>query len=328
MMPMPNIAITSVRRRPLLAAAIGATCTGAWTQSFPNRPVKLIVPFGAGTTTDIVARTVAAGLGQGLGQSIVVENRAGGGGGIGCAQAAKAPADGYTLLMGTASTHGINPSLYRSLAYDVEKDFVPIGFAGYTSNLLAVPAASPLKSLDDLRAAAAKPGGLSFASAGSGTTGHLCAELLKMKLGGEMVHAPYKEGNQALTDLMSGQVGFMFYHPAAVMPHVASGRLRVLGISSAKRSTVVPSAVPIAEQGYPDFDLVSWFMLYAPAACPPEVVARLRGEVAAAQAGANPKLGAQGIEARVMDGPAMVAFNKAELAKWSAIVKRSGATAD
>lgn len=327
-MAVPRIENALIQRRPLLAAALGATCAGAWGQSYPSRPVKLVVPFGAGTTTDIVARAVAVGLGQGLGQSIVVENRAGGGGGIGCALVAKAPADGYTVLMGTASTHGINPSLYRSLAYDVEKDFVPIGFAGYTSNLLAVPASSPFKSLDDLKAAAAKSGGITFASAGSGTTGHLCAELLKMHLGGEMVHAPYKEGNQALTDLMSGQVGFMFYHPAAVMPHVASGRLRVLGISSAKRSTVVPTAVPIAEQGYPDFDLVSWFMLYAPAACPPDVVARLRGEFAAAHSGSAQKLSAQGIEARVMDGPAMVAFNKAELAKWSAIVKRSGATAD
>ena len=317
-----------MKRRSLLAGALGATCTGAWAQTYPNRAVKLVVPFGAGTTTDIVARTVAVGLGQALGQPIVVENRAGGGGSIGCTQVAKAPADGYTILMGTASTHAINPSLYRNLSYDAERDFVPIGFAGYTSNLLVVPASSPLESLVDLHSAAAGSGGITFASAGSGTTGHLCAELLKMKLGGEMIHAPYKEGNQALTDLISGQVDFMFYHPAAVMPHVASGRLRVLGISSTKRSTVVPTAVPIAEQGYPDFDLVSWFMPYAPASCPPEVIARLRGEATAAQAGANTKLSAQGIEARTMDGSVMVAFGRTELAKWSAIVKRSGATAD
>ena len=315
-------------KRVLLAVSL--VVTGAHAQTFPDKPLKLVVPFGAGTTTDIVARTVAPGIAAVLGQPIVIENRAGGGGAIGSVQVTRAPADGYTLLLGTASTHGVNPSLYKSLPYDVEKDFVPVGFVGYSSNLLIVPASSQVRSLADLKAAAAKPGGITFASAGAGTTGHLSAEMLSVKLGGQMVHVPYKEGGQALTDVISGQVQFMFYHPAAVMPHVASNRVRILGISSAKRSSVVPSAVPIAEQGYPDFDLITWFMLYAPAATPRPVLERLRAATRTALH--VPEMGqkftAQGIELMPMNGAEMVAFNKSELAKWADLVKRSGATAD
>lgn len=321
-----------VRRHALLllAAAAFATPWMALAQDYPNRPVKLVVPFGPGTTTDIVSRVFAEALAKPLGQAVVVENRSGAGGNIGADLVAKSPADGYTIVMGTVGTHAINPGLYRKMPYDAQKDFAPIGFAGYTPTLLVVAANSPHKSLKDLQAAAAKAGGVSFASAGNGTSGHLAGELLKARLGGEMVHVPYKEGGLALSDVMAGQVQFMFYHPAAVLPHVKSGKLRALGVSSARRSAAAPEVASITEQGFGEFDLVAWFMLYAPAATPAPVLAKLRDAVA--QAVTNPevkaKLAAQGLEVPVLKPDELAAFGRTEIAKWSELVKRSGAQVD
>ena len=313
----------------LAAAALAAPCI-ARAQDFPARPIRLVVPFGPGTSTDIVSRIFADAMGKSLGQAVVVENRAGAGGNIGADLVAKAPADGYTIVMGTVGTHAINPGLYRKMPYDAQKDFAPIGFAGYTPTLLVVAANSPYRTLKDLQAAAAKSGGISFASAGNGTSGHLAGELLKARLGGEMVHVPYKEGGMALSDVMAGQAQFMFYHPAAVMPQVKAGKLRALGVSSAKRTAAAPEVATIAEQGYGDFDLVAWFMLYAPAATPAPVLAKLRDAVA--QSVNNPevkaKLVAQGLEVPVLRPEELVAFNRAEIAKWSELVQRSGAHVD
>lgn len=314
----------------MLAALALAAPLSAQAQDYPNRPIRLVVPFGPGTTTDIIARVYAEALAKPLGQSIVVENKSGAGGNIGTDLVAKAPADGYTLVMGTVGTHAINPGLYRRMPYDAQKDFAPIGFAGYTPTLLVVGANAPFRSLADLKAAAAKAPGVSFASAGNGTSGHLAGELLKARLGGEMVHVPYKEGGLAMSDVMSGQAHFMFYHPAAVMPHVRAGKLRALGVSSAKRSAAAPDVPTIAEQGFCDFDLVAWFMLYAPAATPATVLAKLRDAVA--QVVANPevkaKLAAQGLEVPALRGEELAAFGRTEIAKWSELVRRSGAQVD
>ena len=299
-------------------------------QDFPNRPIRLVVPFGPGTTTDIVSRVYAEGMGKALGQSIVVENKSGAGGNIGSDLVAKAPADGYTIVMGTVGTHAINPGLYRKMPYDAQKDFAPLGFAGYTPTLLVVAASSPFKSLADLKAQAARPGGVSFASAGNGTSGHLAGELLKARLGGEMVHVPYKEGGLALSDVMAGQAQFMFYHPAAVLPHIKSGKLRALGVSSARRTASAPEVPTLTEQGAGEFDLVAWFMLYAPAATPAPVLAKLREAVV--QAVANPevraRLAAQGLEVPQLKPEELTAFGRTEIAKWSELVKRSGAQVD
>ena len=314
------------------AAAAGAVLApaAAGAQDFPTRPVRMVVPFGAGTTTDIIARVVAEGLAKPLGQTVVVENRSGAGGSIGSDLVAKAAPDGYTIVMGTVGTHAINTSLYRRLPYDALKDFVPIAFVGYTPTLLVVAGESPFKSLKDIAAQAARPGGVSFASAGNGTSGHLAGELLKAKLGGEVVHVPYKEGGLAMSDVMSGQVHFMFYHPAAVMPHIKSGKLRALGASGVQRSSAAPDVAPIAEQGYRDFDLVAWFMLYAPAGTPEPVVRRLReaADQTLAAREVKDKLAATGVELRAMKPAELAEFGRAEVAKWSDLVRLSGAQVD
>jgi tripartite-type tricarboxylate transporter receptor subunit TctC len=288
------------------------------------------VPFAAGGVADLTVRAVGQRIAPLLGQPVVIDNRPGAGGGVGLELVAKSPADGYTILMGTVGTHAINATLFKKLAYDPQRDFAPVAFAGYTPTLLVVSGSSAVKSLKDLADQARRPDGrVSFASAGNGTSGHLAGELLKVRLGGEMTHVPYKDGALALSDVMSGQVQFMFYHPAAALPHIKSGKLRALGVSSAKRSPAAPEVPAIAEAGF-DFDLVAWFMVYAPAATPAPVLARLRD--AAAQTLANAdiagRLKAQGLELNAMRAEEMTAFGRSELAKWAELVRRSGAQVD
>jgi tripartite-type tricarboxylate transporter receptor subunit TctC len=290
----------------------------------------MIVPFGPGTTTDIVARTVADALQRTLRQTVVVDNRSGAGGTTGTDQAAKAPADGKTIVMGTVGTHAINASLFRKLPYDPARDFAPLAFVGYTPTLLVVAADSPVQSLQELAALAARPEGITFASAGNGTSGHLAGELLAQRLGGRMIHVPYKEGAVALTSVIAHQVEFMFYHPAATLPQMKAGKLRALGASSAVRSAAAPDVPTLIEQGVAGFDLVAWFMLYAPAATPPAALAQLRSASAAALADpqAVARLREQGIEQRALRADELAPFNKVEIAKWADLVKRSGAQVD
>lgn len=320
------------RRDALLTLGAGAAALAlpAAAQSYPDRAVRLVVPFGAGTTTDIISRVVGEGLGRELGQSIVVDNRAGAGGTVGSAQVARGTADGYQLLMGTVGTHAINATLFKSLSYDPIKDFAPIALVGYTPTFLVVAGDGPLKTLADLKAKAAQGQGVTFASAGNGTSGHLAGELLKARLGGQMLHVPYKEGGMAMNDVMTSRADFMFYHPAAVLPHMQAGKLRALGASSAQRSAAARDVPTIAEQTGTDFDLVAWFMLYAPAATPAPVVARLRQATAAALAKTETagKLAAQGVEQRPLGPDAMDAFARSEVAKWAALVRQSGAQVD
>jgi tripartite-type tricarboxylate transporter receptor subunit TctC len=318
------------RRHLLSAAAALAVVLAGPAQAQDNGPIKMVVPFGPGTTTDTIARAVADAIGKNLSQVVIIDNRAGAGGSTGTDLVAKSAPDGKTLVMGTVGTHAINQALFRKLPYDTMRDFVPVAFIGYTPTLLVVAANSPAKSLKDLTAMAARPEGLTFGSAGNGTSGHLAGELLAQRLGGRMIHVPYKEGSVAMTSVMSSQVDFMFYHPAAVMPQIKAGKLRALGASGSVRSAAASDVPTLMEQGIKDFDLVAWFMLYAPAATPAATLARLRTASAAALAQPDvvARLRDQGVEQRAMKNDELVPFNKAELAKWAELVKRSGAQVD
>jgi tripartite-type tricarboxylate transporter receptor subunit TctC len=318
-------------RRPFLGALIGCALAFAGIAHAQDRPpIRMVVPFGAGTTTDTVGRVVAEALGRNLQQPVIVDNRSGAGGSTGTDLVAKAAPDGRTLVMGTVGTHAINAALFTKLPYDPLRDFAPIAFIGYTPTLLVVAADSPIKSLNDLARAAAKPAGITFASAGNGTSGHLAGELLAQRLGGKMVHVPYKEGAVALTSVMASQVDFMFYHPAAVMPQIKAGKLRALGASGAVRSAAASDVPTLMELGVADFDLVAWFMLYAPAATPAATLAQLRAAAGAAlaQPEVMARLRDQGIEARNLRADELLPFNKTELGKWAELVKRSGAQVD
>jgi len=314
--------------RTLLAAGVLLMLGTAQAQD--KGPIKMVVPFGAGTTTDTVARVVGEGLGKALQQTVIVDNRAGAGGSTGSDMVAKSAPDGRTLVMGTVGTHAINAALFSKLPYDPMRDFAPVAFIGYTPTLLVVAAESPLKSLKDLAQAAARPQGVTFASAGNGTSGHLAGELLAQRLGGKMLHVPFKEGAMALTGVISSQVDFMFYHPAAVMPQIKAGKLRALGSSGAVRSAAASDVPTLMEQGIADFDLVAWFMLYAPAATPDATLTQLRTASAAAlaQPDVMARLRDQGIESKPMRAEEMRPFNKTELGKWAGLVKRSGAQVD
>jgi tripartite-type tricarboxylate transporter receptor subunit TctC len=317
-----------MKRRQILAATTLALLAAGASAQGSGRPLKLVVPFAAGTSTDIVGRVLAEALGRQLGQTVIVENKPGAGGTIGSEMVARAGADANTLLMGTVGTHAINPTLYKKLPYQPLRDFVPLGFAGATPTLLVVPASAPWKGVADLRQASGKS--VSFASAGNGTSGHLAGETLNIRLGKDFVHVPYRDGAQALTELMGGNVQFMFYHPAAVLPHIRAGKLRALGASSARRSAAAPDVPTLAEQGVADFDLVAWFMLYAPASMPAAQRDALRDatQTVLAQPEVREKLAAQGIESAAMNAAEMATFGTAEVAKWGEAVRRSGAQVD
>ncbi len=318
-----------LNRRRVLAASLLSLAAVAHAQD-NSGAIKMIVPFGPGTTTDTVGRVVAEALGKQLNQTVIVDNRAGAGGSVGSDQVAKSAPDGKTLVMGTVGTHAINAALFRKLPYDTLRDFAPVAFIGYTPTLLVVAANSPAKSLKDLATMAARPEGVTFASAGNGTSGHLAGELLAQRLGGKMIHVPYKEGAVAMTSVIAAQVDFMFYHPAAVMPQIKGGKLRALAASGAVRSAAASDVQTLMEQGVKDFDLVAWFMLYAPAATPPATLTQLRSAAANAlgQPDVATRLRDQGIEQRAMRADEMLPFNKTELVKWAELVKRSGAQVD
>jgi len=317
--------------RCLLATLVCAPllCTAATAQSeeYPSKAVRMVVPFGPGTTTDTIARLVSDRMSKALGQSIIIENKAGAGGTIGTAQVSRSAPDGYTIIMGTVGTHAINKELYSKRGYDPEKDFEPIAFVGQTPTILVVGGKSPYHSVEDLGKAAATPPGITFSSAGSGTSGHLAGELLKDRLGGTMLHVPYKEGSMALQDVMSGQVQFMFYHPAAVLSHVKAGKLRAIGVSSSQRSSAAPDVASIAEQTKSEFDLVAWFMMYAPAGTPAPVMAKLKkaADVALADPDLAAKLKTQGVEPGGESTRDLARFEAAEIDKWAELVKKSGA---
>src|SRR3954470_12285945 len=316
-----------MHRRVLIAATAALLCAGPAVHAqdkWPTKPITYIVPFGAGGTTDVLARLVTLKAGPALGTSFVIENKPGAGGGMGSDFTAKAAPDGYTIQGGTISSHAINVSLYSKLPYDPIRNFTPITMIGSMPNILVVRADSPYKTVQDVVAAAkAKPGSINYASSGNGTSQHLSGVFFEQLTGGKMVHVPYKSSAESLTALMSGQgADIIFENLAPALPQIQAGKLRALGVTSAKRSSTVPDVPAIAET-LPGFDIVSWQAIFAPAGVPKPIVDRLSGEMikAVSDPEIKAKLVAQGIEPGGMTSAELAAFQKSEVEKWAKVIK-------
>lgn len=332
---------TSLDRRRALGVigALGLSNTlPAWAQgAWPGgKPVRIVVPFAPGGTTDILARVIAPELSKAFGQSFVVDNRAGAGGNIGAEIVAKAPADGHTLLMGTVGTHGINKALYAKLPYDPQKDFAPVTLVAGVPNVMVMNT-QRAKALgintvaDFVRYAKANPGRLNMASSGNGTSIHLAGELFKSRNGIFMTHIPYRGSGPAMTDMLAGAMDVMFDNLPSAMPHIQAGNLKAFAVTSAVRSAALPDVPTVAEAGnLPGFEASSWFGLLAPAGTPPDIVSRLQQETAKA-------LGSPAVKERLLAQGAIPGGNTpaefaslidAEITKWAAVVKVSGARVD
>ena len=311
-----------------LASVVLATSALAQA-AYPARPVRIIVPFAAGGTTDIFARLIGEKLSQQLGQQFVVENRGGAGGNIGSDAVAKAEPDGYTLLMGTVGTHAINPSLYARMPFDPLTDFAPVAFAAGVPNLMVVnpknvKATNVQEFIAEAKAASKK---FTMASSGNGTSIHLSGEMFKGATGVDMAHVPYRGSGPAINDLVGGQVDVMFDNLPSCIEQVRAGNLRALAVTSSTRSAALPNAPTLAESGLPGFDATSWFALFAPKGTPVAITAKLNEETRKALD--TPELKKRfadlGGEIRPMSPEELMAYVRAEHAKWSAAVKASGA---
>ncbi|MCV0439186.1 MAG: tripartite tricarboxylate transporter substrate binding protein [Hydrogenophaga sp.] len=309
-----------------------AAAQGAW----PNKPVRIVVPFAPGGTTDILARVLAPELTKAFGQPFVVDNRAGAGGNIGADVVAKSPGDGYTLLMGTVGTHGINKSLYSKLPYDPQKDFAPITLVAGVPNVMVMNTRRAqelgVNSVADfVKYAKSRPGQLNMASSGNGTSIHLAGELFKSRTGVFMTHIPYRGSGPAMTDMLAGAMDVMFDNLPSAMPHIKSGALTAFAVTSGVRSAALPDVPTVAEAGnLAGFEASSWFGLLAPAGTPADVVSRLQQETAKAlsQPAVKERLLAQGA---IPGGNTPQEFTRmidAEIAKWAPVVKASGARVD
>jgi tripartite-type tricarboxylate transporter receptor subunit TctC len=326
---MQNTPLT--RRRAVLFGAGLALAAGAAPAqtAWPQRPIKFVVPFAAGGTTTILARLLADRLAQGLGQPVVVDNRPGAGGNVGMDAVAKSEPDGYTLLMGPIGL-AINPALYAKMAFDPLKDLVPIGLYAGVPNLLVVHPGVPAQNLAELIAhAKANPGKLHYASNGNGTSSHLAAEMLKAAAGVDIVHVPYKGGAPAMQDLIGGQVAMLFDQMPAVLPQVQGGRVRALGVSSAKRSAAAPQVPAIAET-LPGFDMTVWFGVLAPRGTPAEIVARVNAEMQRVlhDPAFQQQLAGMGVATMGGSAEAFTAYLRSETERWAKVVRDSGARID
>ena len=317
--------------RLIAAAALASLAMLAHAQAWPSKPIKWVVPFAPGGTTDILARTVGEKLALALGQPVIIENKPGAGGGVGAEFTAKSAPDGYTIMGGTISTHAINASLYKNLPYDPVKDFVAITLIARVPNMLVVNPAVPAKDVKELIALLkANPNKYSFASSGNGTSQHLSGELFKAMSGTDMQHIPYKGSPPALQDVMGGQVTMTFDNITTAWPLAKAGKLRALAVTTAKRSSVAPEVPTLAESGLPGFEVGSWQGVFAPAGTPPEIVKRLNAEIVKALnlPDVREKLSGLGAEI-VADSPEeFSALVKAEVEKWAEVVKKSGAKVD
>lgn len=312
----------------LAAVAMGASHAHA---EFPQKPLRLIVPFTAGGAADIMARGLAKGLEADLGQQVIVDNR-GGAGGISAAEAvAKAPADGYTLLFGTMGTQAINPALYRHLPYDPVRDFAPVGLTHLTPRVLVVDARLPVTNVAELIALARKkPGSLTYGSAGSGSSSHLSGALFESMAGVRLLHVPYKGSAPLLTDVLGGRIDMTFDSFTVYAPHIKSGQVRALAVTSSQRMGALPNVPTLSESGLKGYEVSNWLGVFAPAGTPPAVVARLNTALVHTMSdpALRKQLSALGIEPESGSPEQLAALLRSELPKWAEIVKRSGASVD
>lgn len=328
-------------RRQLLggatALALLSALPQAWAQStWPTRPVRIVVPFAPGGTTDLLARALAPELSRAFGQPFTVDNRAGAGGNIGAELVAKAEKDGYTLLMGTVGTHGINKALYKSLPYDPQKDFAPVTLVAGVPNVMVMNtdkarALNINNVADFVRHAKANPGRLNMASSGNGTSIHLAGELFKNQTGIFMTHIPYRGSGPALSDMLSGTMDVMFDNLPSAMPHIKAGKLTAFAVTSAQRSAALPDVPTVAEAGkLAGFEASSWFGLLAPAGTSPDIVNRVQQEVAKAlnQPAVKERLLSQGAIPSGNTPQEFARLIDSEIAKWAGVVKASGAKVD
>ncbi|MBI4191888.1 MAG: tripartite tricarboxylate transporter substrate binding protein [Betaproteobacteria bacterium] len=313
-------------------ACLLAVCLDAAAQTpYPGKPVRWVVPYPPAGGADIVVRIIAQRLAASTGQPVVVENRAGAGGNVGSEMVAKAAPDGYTILLANVAPMAINVTLYAKLPYDPVRDFAPITLLASFPNVLVLHPSLPARSVTELvKLARARPGQLSYASAGSGSTTHLSAELFKTMGGLDMLHVPYRGGAQALTDLLGGQISMYFSALPGAMPHINNARLRALAVTSARRSVAAPEIPTMAESGFPGYEADTWIGVVAPAGTPRVAISRLHDEITRILSAAEvrERLLAQGAEPLTNTPEQFAAHIKSEIVKWAKVIKASGARAE
>jgi tripartite-type tricarboxylate transporter receptor subunit TctC len=323
-----RLLVASIVGLPPLLNGMNAAGASA-VDDYPSRPLRAIVPNAPGGGSDISGRIVASALGEALGQQVVVDNRPGAGGTMGVSTAARAQPDGYTLLMGNISTHGINVAVFKSLPYDPVKDFAPVSMLGTTPNVLVVHPAVPARTFKEFIAyAKGNPGTIRYGSSGTGGSPHLAMELLKSLTGTDMLHVPYKGSGPVTIDLMSGQIHTTSASVSSQLPYIKSGKVRALAVTSAKRSAQLPDVPTVIESGVPGYEVTIWYGLFVPAGVPQRIIARLNSELVKVLATPilQQRMGNAGIDASASTPAELGAFVKAEIAKWTKVVKIAGIT--
>lgn len=323
---------TSILRAVVLGSALIATAAGAQSpaQNYPNKPIHIVVTFTPGGAPDILARLIGERMSADWGQPVIVDNKPGAGGNLGADAVAKAPPDGYNLVLGTVGTHAINGALYQKMPYDMVKDFTPISLLATTPNILVVNNNVPAKTLKEFIDLGKKEGKMTFASSGSGTSIHVSGELFKTMTGIDMEHIPYKGRASAIPDLLGGRVTMMFDNMPSSLPLVREGKLRALGVTSAQRSPAAPDIPTIAEAGLPGFEAVSWFALFAAPGTPKPVIDKLQAEVRKIikSPEASKRLLDIGLEPVGSTADELATYQRNEITKWAKVVKDSGAKVD
>jgi tripartite-type tricarboxylate transporter receptor subunit TctC len=323
------VALVRIAVLGAVGAAFGSAA--ALAQTYPNKPIRILIAQAPGSATDVISRVVGNRLSEGLGQPIVIETRPGAGGVVGTEAAARSAPDGYTLFMANNSTHGSNPAVYAKLPYDAVKDFAPISFVASVPYVLVVDPSLPVGTVRQFIALAkSRPGKMNYASAGNGSTHHFCGELLKSMAGIDMLHIPYKGSGPGIAGLLGGEVQMMFANVADIGSQIKSGKVKALAVTVPKRSAMLPDVPTMPEAGLAEFEITSWFGLLAPAGTPSAIIARLNAETVKVLARADVKatLGAQGLEVASSSPEQFAAHIKSEIARFTRIAKAAGIKAE